>query len=210
MVETFLHYEAVEQAPLQMRPCPHLVVPDFLRREALSRLIPLFPSIRAGGSFAPESLSIQPEFSQFLEEFQGVRLKTLIGRKFGLDLENAPSMLTLRGQTREKDGRIHLDSDSKRVTILLYMNDPWRDWSAHGGCLRFTNGPDDINDYAAEIPPVGGTLVVFPNHPASWHGHLPYCGPRCTIQLNYMAKGWRTSLEQKRHKISAFWKKLKP
>lgn len=208
MVE-FLHYEVIERAPLQEHPCPHLVVPGVLQGEVLKHLVALFPSIGAGGSFAPQSLSIEPEFSKFLEEFQGPELKSLIARKFDLDLQEAPTMLTLRGQTRSKDGRIHLDSESKRVTLLLYMNDPARDWKSHEGCLRFTKGPDNIDDFVVEIPPIGGTLVVFPNHPASWHGHLPYCGPRSTIQLNYMATDWRTAIEQKRHKLSAFWKRLK-
>ncbi|WP_201740039.1 2OG-Fe(II) oxygenase family protein [Aristophania vespae] len=208
MEKIILHYEAVEQAPLQNAPCPHLIVPSFLQGDTLEQMVSLFPEIHSGGSFAPESLDFHPSFEAFLKEFQGDRLKNIVSRKFGLNLQKAPSMLTLRGQTRDKDGQIHRDSRSKRVTLLLYMNSKEKDWSSHQGCLRFTNGPDHIEDYAVEVPPKGGTLVIFPNHPKSWHGHLPYNGPRCTIQLNYMGANWRTSLEKKRHELSAFWKRF--
>lgn len=203
-----INYEAVRRAVVSRVPCPHIVVPDFLAGPSLARAVSQLPEIRAGGSFPIGALELHPELKAMMEDFAGPRLKEIVSEKFGLDVRSAPSMVTMRGQTRAKDGRIHRDSASKRVTILLYLNDPEKDWDHKGGCLRFLNGPDDVEDYASEIPPVGGTLVIFPNGPDTWHGHRPYVGARHTVQLNYMARDGRARYELVRHHVSAFCKRL--
>ena len=121
-----------------------------------------------------------------MQALEGPELRAAIAEKFGLDLSDAPTMLTLRGWTREKDGRIHCDSTAKRVTVLLYLNPEGESWREHQGCLRLLRGPDDIEDFAVEVPPVNGTLLVFPNGPTTWHGHKQFVGQRYSIQLNYM------------------------
>jgi hypothetical protein len=97
---------------------------------------------------------------------------------------------------------------SKRVTVLLYLNPSSEDWAEHAGCLRLLRGPSDISDYAVEVPPVDGTLLVFPNGPSTWHGHLPFAGRRYTIQLNYMTTDGAARWEMFRHRLSAFAKRL--
>lgn len=79
-------------------------------------------------------------------------------------------MMTLRGMTREKDGRIHRDSDSKLVTILSYLNPPRPTWEKQEGCLRLLRGPRDIDDYAVEVKPVNATLLIVHQHnaPERW------------------------------------------
>ena len=71
-------------------------------------------------------------------------------------------MVTLRGWTSERDGRIHCDSLAKRVTVLLYLNRQTDAWGRQEGCLRLLRGPNDLEDFAVEVPPVNGTLLVFP------------------------------------------------
>ena len=34
---------------------------------------------------------------------------------------------TLRGYSRKKDGKIHTDSKTKILTVLLYLNENWLD-----------------------------------------------------------------------------------
>lgn len=212
MHDITLNYDAVARSSVTHDPCPHLVVKDFITCEEMKRVVRFLPEISSGGSYPPESLSLAPALARMIDDFQGKRLKDIVSEKFGLDVCQAPSMLTLRGRTRNKDGRIHRDSVSKLVTILLYLNPPDQNWtdgrSAGQGCLRFTNGPDDIEDYACEVPPIGGTLVIFPNGPATWHGHRQYIGPRYTIQLNYMAASSKARRELARHKLSSLWKRL--
>ncbi|MFT8711888.1 2OG-Fe(II) oxygenase [Komagataeibacter rhaeticus] len=203
-------YAAFEAAPVSRTPFAHVVVPHFIGAADLHALAASLPLIRSGGSFPPEALDLSPLMSRLVRELEGPRLRGLIAGKFGLDLDTAPTMLTLRGRTRARDGRIHRDSDSKRVTVLLYLNgdSEGEAWSRHEGCLRLLRGPDDLEDFAAEIPPVNGTLLVFPNGPDTWHGHRPYVGPRYTIQLNYMTNDARARSELRRHRLSALTKRL--
>jgi hypothetical protein len=143
-----------------------------------------------------------------VDDLTGPALRDAIGDKFGLDLHDAPTMLTLRGRTREKDGRIHTDSVAKRVTVLLYLNPQTEAWTKQEGCLRLLRGPEDIEDFAVEVPPVNGTLLVFPNGPATFHGHKQFVGKRHAIQLNYMANDGKARHEMRRHRWSAFTKRL--
>ncbi len=117
-------------------------------------------------------------------------------------------MLTLRGRTRARDGRIHRDSVAKRVTVLLYLNPESESWARREGCLRLLRRGDDIEDYAVEVPPVNGTLLAFPNGEATWHGHRPYVGRRYAVQLNYMAEGAKARSEMRRHRLSAVLKRF--
>ena len=119
-------------------------------------------------------------------------------------------MLTIRFRTGERDGRIHTDSTAKRVTVLLYLNQDSDAFGRHEGCLRLLRGPRDLEDYAVEVPPVNGTLLVFPNGPASWHGHKTFDGARTSLQLNYMTTDQKARSELRRHRLSAFLKRLAP
>ena len=143
-----------------------------------------------------------------MREIEGPGLRHLIARKLHLDLSDAPCMLTMRGRTREKDGRIHTDSLAKRVTVLLYLNPSTDAWARQEGCLRLLRGPHDIEDYAREVPPVDGTLLIFPNGPTTWHGHRQFVGQRYTIQLNYMTRDGMARSELRRHRLSALAKTM--
>ncbi len=143
-----------------------------------------------------------------MAELEGPRFRTAVAGKFGLSLDGAPTMITLRGRSREKDGRIHTDSSAKRVTVLLYLNPDTESWANQDGCLRLLRGPDDLDDYAVEVPPVNGTLLVFPNGPTTWHGHKQFVGRRHVVQLNWMTTDDKARYELRRHRITAFLKRL--
>ncbi|GAN64953.1 hypothetical protein AA0481_0949 [Acetobacter orientalis NRIC 0481] len=174
----------------------------------MPRLFAAMPEITSGGSFPPSALTLSPLVQALVTQMEGPELRQLIAQKFNLDLAHAPSMLTIRGRTREKDGRIHTDSLAKRVTILLYLNPAGETWQKQEGCLRLLRGPHDIEDYAKEVQPVDGTLLIFPNGPTTWHGHRQFVGQRYTIQLNYMTQDARARSELRRHQISAIAKKF--
>ncbi|MDE7547523.1 2OG-Fe(II) oxygenase [Acetobacter fabarum] len=201
-------YAALTQAPVCAEPFTHIMVPHFIRQDDLPRLFSSLPAIHSGGSFPPQSLRLAPVMQALVREMEGPEMRRIIAHKLGLDLDTAPSMLTIRGRTREKDGRIHTDSLAKRVTILLYLNPTGSHWEKQEGCLRLLRGPHDIEDYAKEVQPVDGTLLIFPNGPTTWHGHKRFVGERYTIQLNYMTEDAKARSELRRHKLSAFAKKL--
>jgi hypothetical protein len=203
-----LDYAALAAAPVSTSPFRHVVVHDFVPPEILEKIHAGFPKLERGGSFPPEALRLGDLTRSMMRELEGPELRDAIARKFDLDLASAPSMLTARVFTRAKDGKIHTDSDAKRVTVLLYLNPSSESFDRQEGCLRLLRGPDDLEDFAVEIPPTRGTLLVFPNGPNTWHGHRPYVGPRHSIQLNYMTNDGRARSELRRHRLSALLKRL--
>ncbi len=205
-----LDYDALGTTPTGTDPFPHVVVRHFVPPDVLPAVLRDLPAMTQRGSFPPGSLRLGPAARALVAEMEGPTLRAAIAERFHLDLSDAPSMLTLRGQTRERDGQIHTDSIAKRVTVLLYLNQPTDAWSNQAGCLRLLRSGTDIEDYAVEVPPVDGTLLVFPNGPTAWHGHKRHVGPRYTVQLNYMTRDAAARSELRRHRISAFLKRLSP
>jgi hypothetical protein len=86
------------------------------------------------------------------------------------------------------------------------MNERWQE---DAGRLRLLRGPDNLDDYAAEVPPFGGTLLVFKRADNSWHGHKPFSGPRRAIQLNWVTSQDVVDSEQRRHQVSSQFKRFK-
>ena len=208
MSELLLDYAALEVAPLVQDPFRHVVVANFVPPRALSRIYAELPRRTRGGSFPHEALRLGQCARAMMEELEGPRLRQAIAAKLGMDLDDAPSMLTVRLYTREKDGQIHTDSAAKRVTVLLYLNPEQEAFTNQEGCLRLLRSPNDLEDYAVEVPPTNGTLLIFPNGPTTWHGHRTYVGPRHSVQLNYMTNDASARSELRRHKFSALVKRL--
>lgn len=203
-----LDFEALRAAPVATDPFAHVIVPNFVPPGALVEVVAALPDIASGGSFPPSAVRLGPAARRLMDELENPALRAAIAAKFALDLGDAATMVTLRGRSREKDGRIHCDSAAKRVTVLLYLNPADAGWAAKGGSLRLLRGPDDIEDYAVEVPPVDGTLLVFPNGPGTWHGHRQHVGRRYVVQLNYMTADAAARAELRRHRVSAVLKRL--
>lgn len=204
--EPSLDFDALERARVQPQPFPFLIVPGFVRAAALPAIGRDFPVIEHHGSFPLSTLRYGPAFGAFVYELQGAQITAIVARKLGMDLASAPTMVTVRGQSRAADGKIHTDSRTKLVTALIYMNDAWE---SPKGRLRLVRSEHDLNDVIAEVPPEQGTLLLFKNEPNAWHGFEPFSGPRRVIQLNWVTSASVVRREQFRHRISALFKRLK-
>jgi len=191
--------------PLVREPFDHLIVPGFIAAEALPALKADFPAIGKGGSYPTETLRFGAAFGALIEELESEAMRRAFAAKFNIDLEGRPVMITVRGHTRAKDGRIHTDSKTKLLTGLLYFND---EWNAEGGRLRLLRSSRDLEDYAAEVPPDKGTLLAFRCADNAWHGHKPFVGPRRTIQFNWVTTEAVKQREIARHSFSARMKSL--
>jgi hypothetical protein len=201
-----LDIAAAQNAPVKRDPFPYFIVPGFIKSEVLPALEKDYPDVTKPGSFPLDTVQGGPAFDTLMEELRGPEFRNVVAQKLGIDLKGKPTMVTVRGCTRARDGQIHTDSKTKLVTVLLYMNGQWE---APGGRLRLLRSPDNLNDIIEEIPPQAGTLLVFLNAPNAWHGHEPFEGKRRTIQLNWVSSQGVVIREQLRHKISAFFKSFK-
>ena len=191
--------------PLAKQPFGHLVVPQFIGSESMAELERDFPVVSKAGSFPVSELSCGARFEELLGELHGDALRTAVEEKFGIDLAARPTMLTVRGHARSKDGRIHTDSKWKLVTLLVYMN---RAWPHEGGNLRLLRSPKNLDDYFADIPPEYGTAVFFRCTENAWHGHTPYVGERRAIQLNWVEDESWVRRERGRHRWSSKLKRI--
>ena len=122
-------YQKLAATPVADNPYRHVVVENFVPVHVLPSVVAGLPKLERGGSFPTTGLRLGEAARNLVAELEGPRFRSAIAGKFGLDLEGAPTMVTLRGQSREKDGRIHTDSSAKRVTVLLYLNPDTEAWA---------------------------------------------------------------------------------
>ena len=204
---SLLDYDALERTTTQTEPYEWLIVPDFVKAAAFDDIVRDYPRVPGPGSHPPSELTIQGRFADLMKELDGPRFQELIEQKFNIDLSDKPTMYTVRGFCRKTDGKIHTDSETKVITVLLYMN---QHWEQDGGRLRILKNGTDLNDFVAEVPPNGGTLLVFKRSANSWHGHEPFEGQRRAVQMNWVTGTDVVAYEQRRHRISTTLKKLNP
>jgi len=194
---------AFEATPLKHDPFDYVIVPGFVRADAKDALNRDYPQIDKPGSFPASDLRFGPAFRDMLDEFASAQVRAAFSRKFGVDLEGRPLMTTVRGRCQQKDGRIHTDTKSKIITVLIYMNSKWEN---PGGRLRLLRTKDNLENYAAEVPPNEGTLIAFRRSDKSFHGHKPFVGERRVIQFNWVTDSGTVWRERLRHRISAWIK----
>jgi len=204
---SILDLERFRGAQLRRDPFDFVVVEDFVRPDELGPVVADFPPVPGHGSYPVETLAYGPAFAGLVAALTDPELRRAVEDKFELDLTDRPTMVTVRGRSDGKDGRIHTDSESKIITLLLYLN---RVWDHPEGRLRVLRGPDDIEDYVREIVPVAGTMLMFRRSARSFHGHRPHIGERRIVQLNWVTEPAVVRRELARHRWSARWKALNP
>lgn len=201
-----LDIDRLKKAKVTTDPFDYVVVPGFLKPASLKEVVETYPpEILKGGSYPLDSITPSAPLQDVIDELDGPEFEKAIEEKFGVELNGKPKMYSLRGYCRSSDGKIHTDSKDKIITVLLYLNE---DWKPEGGKLRLLRSGTDLNDYADEVPPDQGTLLIFKRSDKSWHGHGPFEGVRRSIQMNWMVSEGRRGFHKLRHKISASLKKL--
>ncbi|MEM8496984.1 MAG: 2OG-Fe(II) oxygenase [Pseudomonadota bacterium] len=199
-----LNYSLLHDTPVNTQPYPHLVQTNCIAQNALAQVLADFPTIDIPGSVPVNELIAGPSFTAFIAELEGDAFRKLIEQKFAINLHGRPVVTTARGLMREKDGRIHTDSRSKLITVLMYFN---QEWEHLGGRLRLLENADNIDNYVMEVSPLAGTMVAFQVTDNCWHGHTPVVGKRLSLQLNYLVSNKAQSKHSFLHGLSAKFKK---
>lgn len=201
-----LNIEKLRETPLVTDPFEYVLVKDFVAGESLARAQADYPDVPGPGSHPPAGLGIKGGFRDLMDQLLDAPFKQAIEDKFDIDLSGRPTMYTVRGFCRARDGKIHTDSETKLITVLLYMNDA--SWPSETGRLRLLRNGTDLENYAEEIEPAGGTLLVFKRSDKSWHGHHSFEGKRRAVQLNWVTSQAVVDREQSRHGFSSKIKRL--
>lgn len=171
------------------QPFPHIVLDDVLLPEAFGRAAAEFPSIRDPfwkgylhvnetkyANTQPDTWGetltavakefVSPEFLAFLEELTGI--SDLLP---DWSMDGGGLHQTLRG------GHLNIHADftthhvkgnwSRRVNILLYLNDEWhQEW---GGQLELWDTA--MTAAQARVQPAGNRMLIFTTSDDSFHGH---------------------------------------
>ena len=201
----FLRLEALRGTPLVSEPFAHLVVPGFVGAAGLAAINADYPQIASPGSFPTDQLVFGVGFQKLLDELESDDFREVFEEKFAVDLSGRPTITTVRGRCDAADGKIHTDSKSKIITVLIYMNESWEN---PGGRLRLLRSGHDLNDIIVEVPPVAGTLLAFRRSNNSWHGHEPFAGERRVIQFNWLTSAGNRQIAMLRHHTSASFKRV--
>jgi len=180
--DNLLNLDKLAAATLQRDPYDHLVVSGFLDPEVVDAVNHDYPQIPSAGNKDYETYPHGPVFDAFVEQLCGPAMSKALGEKFGVDLSDCSTTVTVRTFSEMSDGSIHTDHWSKVVTVLVYFNEGWE---GDGGQLRILRSKDDIEDYAAQIPPLAGSLTAFRRCDHSYHGYVRYAGPRRMVQMSW-------------------------
>lgn len=203
-----LDLDRIRRAPVAHEPFSYFVVENVLASPDLAQVGKDFPGIASTGVYPLAELTYGAAFQRLVEDIQSPALEEILEEKLGVTLSDKPLMVTVRGHCHRRDGRIHTDSKDKVVTCLLYLNEA--SWGTDGGRLRLLRNDHDLDDMIAEVPPNGGTLVVFKRADNSWHGHAPFEGPRRYIMFNWVTSDLKLAKNIGRHRLSARLKRLNP
>ena len=201
----YLRLEAFRTTPLATQPFQHLVVPGLIGPAALAEINVDYPKISSSGSFPVDQVTFGPAFQTLLDELESDEFREAFEEKFALNLSGRPTVTTVRGRCDARDGKIHTDSTSKIITVLIYMNESWEQ---SGGRLRLLRSATDLNDIITEVPPVAGTLLAFKRSDNSWHGHESFAGERRVIQFNWLTSEGNRQIAMLRHHTSAAFKRV--
>ncbi|HEV3344148.1 MAG TPA: 2OG-Fe(II) oxygenase [Pirellulales bacterium] len=200
-----LDLAAFRATPLVREPFEYLVLPGFVKLEACSAINASYPQIKRPGSFPLSELTYGPAFANLVAELNSDEMRRAFEEKFSIDLAGRPTMITARGCASARDGRIHTDTPSKIITVLIYMNSKW---DAPGGRLRLLRSAGNLDDMILEVPPDEGTLLCFRRANNSFHGHKPFVGTRRVLQFNWVTEQRFVDRELKRHRFSAWAKRI--
>jgi len=205
MAISFLDLDKFRAARLATEPFGYIVVPAFVRPEALQLINSDYPDVSRPGSFPLGQLTYGPSFRTFVGELESAEFRDAFEKKFQIGLAGRPTTITVRGRCAAKDGQIHTDSVSKIITVLIYLNSSWE---APGGRLRLLRCGKDLDDMITEIPPIAGTMLAFKRAENSWHGHKPFVGVRRVIQFNWVTSAKVQRIALLRHHASAVVKRI--
>lgn len=199
-----INIDLINTAPLKMQPFPYFTIEQSMLDKELMGLVQNFPIINSGGSFNKEDLELSEHYHSLHDSLDSDFFRQALSKKFKVNVITSPIMLTYRGFSRTKDGRVHTDSKTKLLTILIYFNDGW---AAESGKLRILNS-NDMSDIAEEINPTAGSMVAFKVTDNCWHGYPSFEGTRNAIQVNFLANEAASKKHKFFHKISAKLKSL--
>src|SRR6516225_1133205 len=196
----YLGIERFRTTPLVRQPFEHLIVPQFIATQGLAEINADYPKISTSGSFPVDQVVFGPAFQTLLDELNSEAFCPAFEETFEIDLSGRPTITTVRGRCGPGDGKIHTDSVTKIITVLIYMNESW---DQPGGRLRLLRSSSNLNDIIVEVPPIAGTLLAFKRSNNSWHGHATVIDERGDLHFGWLTLESNRQISMVRHHMAA-------
>jgi hypothetical protein len=198
--------EALRGARVEADPFAYFIVPRFVNAAALDGIRADFPAIQHPGSFPLSTLSFGPAFAAFMAALQSADMTVAVGGKLGIDLSRSPTMVTVRGQSRAADGKIHTDSRTKLVTALIYYERQLGEPQGAPSVAAVAARPERHHRRSA---PGRRDAACLQQHEQCVARLRAVLRARRVIQLNWVTDESVVRREQARHRLSAFFKRLR-
>lgn len=206
---SLINLEAIKKSKLFNNTYPYLMANNVLDKKTSTKINNDFPVMNKTGFFPLELLNIHGAFADLIKELQKPEFSATLTEKLGVELRDKPQMITIRGWSAKKDGRIHNDGAAKIVTALLYLSEDWSD-KEDGGGFRVLTSDKSFDDHVVEVSPEYGNFVTFVRTENSWHGHKPFIGKRRVVQITWLRSWEDLERKNKRGAFSFFLKKFLP
>jgi Rps23 Pro-64 3,4-dihydroxylase Tpa1-like proline 4-hydroxylase len=154
-------------------PFPHVIIDGYLGRDDLRKINAEWPDDwhkEAGKNNLKWSRSRLTKSAQAVAD--AIDIAMIEGATGIAGLFPDPELFGAGLHCIPKGGflRMHVDFNGhpkgwhRRVNVLIYLNETWRDkW---GGHLQL-----GLGENAKRIAPIGGRCVIFETNDQSWHGH---------------------------------------
>ena len=196
---TLVNVDAINGAGVEREPYSYFTAQSFLQPAAIEAVRNEFPAITKTGYHPADEIELSSTFKKLIEELESPELTAALSAKFGIDLSPFPRLTTIRKLSANHEGRIHCDSKSKVMTMLVYMND---DWGSADGRLRVLYNRNDMDKYKLEVSPQMGSIFAFLRADDSWHGHTPFTGERRVVQIAWVRSNDELLRKKKRARFT--------
>jgi SM-20-related protein len=180
--QILIDLQALESTPLVREPFEFVIVPRFVPTATLELVEKSWPDVGRSGGAPLNSVRLNQVMRALIDGFSADEFVDAISNKLGIALKGRRQVFTLFDRCRGP-GQIHVDPPPNVATALFYPNIPSGSGSDSEACMRFTRGPDSIENFIAEIPPVGGALAAFRCRPNAWHGRATHFGRRLLLEI---------------------------
>ena len=99
----------LREAPVRPEPFDHVIAPGLVHSGALAAVHQDFPKMDRPGSVPLSALVYGPAFGELIAGLRSEETAEILSEKFDIDLTGCPTMVTVRGRCRARDGRSHTD-----------------------------------------------------------------------------------------------------
>jgi len=199
---TIVNEAAIAAAELRHDPYDYCFVDDALPQSRKQRVLDDAPVIPGFGGYGLADLEYGPEFGKVVDELLSDRFRSLVERKFDIDLGKCPPGVVMTGDAggHDDEGRAHPDSKRAIVSVLVGFS---REWPGDRGKLKVLRA-DDRDDFAFEYAPEYGKMLMFRVCEHARHGFLPQRGRRASLELSYVDSDRRAKRDPWRRSWSAY------